>query len=298
MESLNSISQERELHQLQLQERQMHSTDMACFKGLESHLTTLYPISDFFNEEVLILFDSAFLAFFGEEHQTFRMKMFHNLDQLQLQFKRENLHAVNTKTCLEVLRTQFKEFFSSKGVNSSDYVGRLWQEDFKDYTGCVPKTYKSDLLKYLDILRKFIDKRVLKHSELRMKENEVNALKKIGKQLNAKILHEHKIEKSFKLHGIESESNNSENALSKSVNETQMQMQEGKIDMGKALDAELVVTDSSGTKSDMRDTSNKSGNDIDALDADIRPVSNEEPRAKVQSTAEHNLLANEQQHTE
>ncbi|GJV04209.1 hypothetical protein Tco_1337778 [Tanacetum coccineum] len=93
----------------------MHSTGMACFKGLESHLTTLYPISDFFNEEVLILFDSAFLAFFSEEHQTFRMKMFHNLDQLQLQFKRENLHAVNTKTCLEVLRTQFKEFFASKG---------------------------------------------------------------------------------------------------------------------------------------------------------------------------------------
>ncbi|GJV55031.1 hypothetical protein Tco_1456036 [Tanacetum coccineum] len=36
--------------------------------------------------------------------------------------------------------------------------------------------------------------------------------------------------------GIESENNSSENALSKSVNETHMQMQEGKVDMGKALD--------------------------------------------------------------
>ncbi|GJW91076.1 hypothetical protein Tco_0168629 [Tanacetum coccineum] len=38
MESSNSISQERELQQMQLKERQMHSNVMACFKGLESHL--------------------------------------------------------------------------------------------------------------------------------------------------------------------------------------------------------------------------------------------------------------------
>nr|GFA83538.1 hypothetical protein [Tanacetum cinerariifolium] len=38
---------------------------------------------------------------------------------------------------------------------------------------------------------------------------------------------------------IESENNNSKNALSKSVNETQMQMQEAKVDMSKALDAGL-----------------------------------------------------------
>ncbi|GJV27978.1 hypothetical protein Tco_1384426 [Tanacetum coccineum] len=77
-----------------------------------------------------------------------------------------------------------------------------------------------------------------------MKENEVNSIKKIGKQLNEEILHEHEIDKSFKLQskdvqsnpvqavdanlvvmessGIELENNNSENALSKLVNETQM----------------------------------------------------------------------------
>ncbi|GKE94618.1 hypothetical protein Tco_1579473 [Tanacetum coccineum] len=43
--------------------------------------------------------------------------------------------------------------------------------------------------------------------------------------------------------GIDSENNSSENALSKSVNETQMQIQEGKVDMGKALDAGLVISD-------------------------------------------------------
>nr|GEV36355.1 retrovirus-related Pol polyprotein from transposon TNT 1-94 [Tanacetum cinerariifolium] len=142
-------------------------------------------------------FETAFIAFFDEEHQAFRMKMFHNLDQLQLQLEKENLHAINAKTCLEVLRTQFKEFFASKvnfctskKLTSSDYVDRLWQEDFKDYTGYDPEPFRSDLLKYVDILDKFIDKRVLKYESS----------------------------------GTELENNSSENALSKPVNETQMQI--------------------------------------------------------------------------
>ncbi|GKD43935.1 hypothetical protein Tco_1268580, partial [Tanacetum coccineum] len=53
----------------------------------------------------------------------------------------------------------------------------------------------------------------------------------------------------------------------------------------------------SGTKSDKQDTSSRSGNDTYVLDADIRLKSNKEPRAEVQLTVEHNILANEQQHT-
>ncbi|GKD80729.1 hypothetical protein Tco_1347568 [Tanacetum coccineum] len=81
------------------------------------------------------------------------------------------------------------------------------------------------------------------------------------------------------------------------VNERQMQSKEGKVDSSKALNAGLVITESSGTESDKQDTSSRSGNDTDALDADIRLISNKEPRAEVQLTAEHNILAHEQQHT-
>ncbi|GJW47914.1 retrovirus-related pol polyprotein from transposon TNT 1-94 [Tanacetum coccineum] len=81
--------------------------------------------------------------------------------------------------------------------------------------------------------------------------------------------------------GIETENNSSENALSKSVSETQMQMQEVKVDMGKELDAGLVVTESSETESDKQDTSCRSGNDIThAVDADIRPVYDQVPFAE------------------
>nr|GEU47228.1 hypothetical protein [Tanacetum cinerariifolium] len=70
--------------------------------------------------------------------------------------------------------------------------------------------------------------------------------------------------------GIESENNSSENALSKLVNETQMQMQDEKVDMGKTMDDGLDVKECSATESDKQVTSGRSGNDTThAVDVDI-----------------------------
>ncbi|GJT82390.1 hypothetical protein Tco_1056732 [Tanacetum coccineum] len=123
-----------------------------------------------------------------------------------------------------------------------------------------------------------------------MEENEVNALKENGRQLHDEILYEHQIMKSVKMQSqdihinpvqavddssivsknslIESKNNN---ALSKSEIETHMHMREEKVDMREALDVGLVVTES---------------------------INDEEPFAEVQLTAQHNILANEQQATE
>ncbi|GJZ16559.1 hypothetical protein Tco_0552236 [Tanacetum coccineum] len=82
------------------------------------------------------------------------------------------------------------------------------------------------------------------------------------------------------------------------VNKRQMQTQESKIDTGKALDADLVDTKSIRTDSTVQDDNSRSGNDTDADDADIRPIYDEEPMAEVQLTAECNIFAIGQQHTE
>ncbi|GJT90835.1 hypothetical protein Tco_1079680 [Tanacetum coccineum] len=82
------------------------------------------------------------------------------------------------------------------------------------------------------------------------------------------------------------------------VNKRQMQTQESKIDTGKALDADLVNTESIRTDSTVQDDNSRSGNDTDADDADIRPIYDEEPMAEVQLTAECNIFAIGQQHTE
>ncbi|GJX88034.1 hypothetical protein Tco_0340048 [Tanacetum coccineum] len=97
-----------------------------------------------------------------------RLKMFHNLDQLRLQLERENLHGVNAKTCLQALRTQFKEFLAQKEPENND-------------------------------------------------------------------------------------------AFSKPESETHMQRQEEKVNMREAVDAGLVVTESSGTNPDKQNTSSIQG---------------------------------------
>ncbi|GJS10317.1 hypothetical protein Tco_0367113 [Tanacetum coccineum] len=82
------------------------------------------------------------------------------------------------------------------------------------------------------------------------------------------------------------------------VNKRQIQTQESKIDTGKALDADLVDTESIKTDSTVQDDSSRSGIDTDVDDADIRPIYGEEPMAEVQLTAECNIFAIGQQHTE
>ncbi|GKA06649.1 hypothetical protein Tco_0685873 [Tanacetum coccineum] len=65
------------------------------------------------------------------------------------------------------------------------------------------------------------------------------------------------------------------------VNKRQLQKQESKVDLGKALDAGLVVTKCSGTKLEVQDTSSRTGDDADADNADIKPIYDEEPMAEI-----------------
>ncbi|GJX19771.1 hypothetical protein Tco_0222448 [Tanacetum coccineum] len=66
------------------------------------------------------------------------------------------------------------------------------------------------------------------------------------------------------------------------VNKRQIQTQESKIDTGKAVDANLVVTESSGTELEVQDDNSRSGNDTDVDDPNIRPIYDEEPMAEIQ----------------
>ncbi|GKD51518.1 hypothetical protein Tco_1280494 [Tanacetum coccineum] len=80
--------------------------------------------------------------------------------------------------------------------------------------------------------------------------------------------------------------------------ERHIQTTKEKVDTSKVLDASLVNTESSRIESGKQDTSSSSGNDVDADDADIKPVYDEEPMDEVQLTAEINVFATGQQHTE
>ncbi|GJW78645.1 hypothetical protein Tco_0140327 [Tanacetum coccineum] len=99
MESLRSNSERLELQQMQLDERELHKKKcLAWFKKLKIHLGILYSSFDVINTRP---FEIAFHIFFHEEHETFKEKMYHNLNQLQWQLERDNFHGHDSKTFLE-----------------------------------------------------------------------------------------------------------------------------------------------------------------------------------------------------
>ncbi|GJS24546.1 hypothetical protein Tco_0453178 [Tanacetum coccineum] len=73
-----------------------------------------------------------------------------------------------------------------------------------------------------------------------------------------------------------------------------MQTQESKIDMGKAIDVDLVITYSSETESEVQDDNIRSGNDTDADDAYIRPIYDEEPMAESLKSRLHGQILNKE----
>nr|GEU73520.1 hypothetical protein [Tanacetum cinerariifolium] len=77
-----------------------------------------------------------------------------------------------------------------------------------------------------------------------------------------------------------------------------MQSKKRKDNSSKAFDVGLVVTESNETQSERHVLSSRSGNDTHTNDADINSVNDKQPMAEVQLSAEHNILANEQQHFE
>ncbi|GJX77237.1 hypothetical protein Tco_0324048 [Tanacetum coccineum] len=87
-----------------------------------------------------------------------------------------------------------------------------------------------------------------------------------------------------------------------------MHKQESKVDLGKALDVGLVVTESSGVELGKQNTSSRIGNDTDVDNAYIRPIYDEElmaehevsSRAKIQShkTRNDNKPVDQKSHTQ
>nr|GEU39982.1 hypothetical protein [Tanacetum cinerariifolium] len=82
------------------------------------------------------------------------------------------------------------------------------------------------------------------------------------------------------------------------MSDRMMQSIEGNANSSKALDDGLAVTESNETESERHVLSNRSGNDTHTDDADINSMNDKQLMAKVQPSAEHNILANEQQHSE
>nr|GEV00275.1 hypothetical protein [Tanacetum cinerariifolium] len=75
------------------------------------------------------------------------------------------------------------------------------------------------------------------------------------------------------------------------MNDRMMQSKEVKVDSSKALDANLVVTESNGAESEKHDTSSRSRNDTHAELADIKPMNDKESMVKDMSYDHHSSVS-------
>ncbi|GJS35241.1 hypothetical protein Tco_0533623 [Tanacetum coccineum] len=205
------------------------------------------------------------MAYFRSLHVTLqssfkRFTMLLNVDQLQKQLDKDEFQEDGSMAAFWVVNNQFQKFIDSKFT--LDYDSQMTDTYFVEYTGLEVQHFRDTLLQHLGNVKKSVAKRTR---------------------------HQRQYERR--------------------VNKRQMQTQESKIDTGKALDADLVDTESIRTDSTVQDDSSRSGNDTDADDADIRPIYDEEGfflcgegvlggNAEVQLTAECNIFAIGQQHTE
>nr|GEU45023.1 hypothetical protein [Tanacetum cinerariifolium] len=233
-----------------------------------------------------------------------------DLDLLEQHLTKDILSLTDCKTILTKLITTFENAFNSE-----------FKERMQRYIRFDAQSFKDAMIYNMDSIRKYMleiilhqqrTPHLLKQKKLtRTQEdhsNPIPALNVDSLKVDLVVIQNTCSEK---------EDNNSETASSKSVkecsldsatkdvhaikykmvNKRQIQTQKSKIDTGKAVDAGLVATKSSGTESEVQDNNSRSENDTDADDADIRPIYDEEPMAEVKLTAECNIFAIGQQHT-
>nr|GEX11579.1 hypothetical protein [Tanacetum cinerariifolium] len=247
-----------------MQERELHQLQLMQENANESCVTSFRLLHSFL--QILSYDESkskrvserAFMTLFGQDNETFTSTMFLNLDQLQRQLDKDEFQEDKSMATFWVIDNQFQKFIDWQYF--IDYDSQMIEKFFAEYTGIKVTQFRETLLQHMGNVKKSVAERA--H-------------------------HQRQYERR--------------------VNNRQMQTQESKIDLGsaldvvssQALDADLVVMESNETKSRMYDTSSSSRNYIThVVDANIRPVNDQVPFPEVQLTAQHNVLANKQQHTD
>ncbi|GJU72564.1 hypothetical protein Tco_1263969 [Tanacetum coccineum] len=215
-----------------------------------------------------------------------------SVKECNLNYKTKYVHAIKYKMSKvkERCMAYFRSLHSHLQVLSKDdlKVTRIehgFKREFMSLFGQDVDTFTSIMLLNVDQLQKHLDKDefkedgsmaafwVVKH----FRDTILQHLSNVKKYVDERTRHQRQYERR--------------------VNKRHMQTQESKIDMGKVVDNGLVVMKSNGTELEVQDDNNRSGNDIDVDDADIRPIYDEEPMAEVQLTAEYNIFAIGKQHT-
>ncbi|GKB44013.1 hypothetical protein Tco_0888955 [Tanacetum coccineum] len=223
----------------------------------------------------------------------FKRTFSQELDLLEQHLTKDILSQTDCKSILTKLRTTFENAFNSEFKERMKKYTRFNAQSFQDAMICNMDSIGKYMLEI--ILYQQRTPQLLKQKKLMQTQedhsNPIQALNVDSLKVDLVVIQNTCSKK---------EDSSSETASSKSVKESSLDYatKDSKIDTSKAIDANLVVTKRSGTKSEVQDDSTRSGNDTNADDVDIRPIYDEEPMAEVQLTIECNIFAIGKQHTE
>ena len=116
MESLCSNSQERLFQQPQQVLHNANESCIECFRQLHSHLSVLLEGTGF-----KMGFERAFTTLFGQDVQTFTVKMALYLDQLEQQLDKGKFSEGRSMAAFCVINNQLQVFIDSQFTENYDF---------------------------------------------------------------------------------------------------------------------------------------------------------------------------------
>ncbi|GJW03329.1 hypothetical protein Tco_1562185 [Tanacetum coccineum] len=224
MKSLNSNSQERELHQLQQMQQKAKERCMTYFGSLQSLLQVLLN-EDLKGTRTEHGFKRAFISLFGQNVETFTSTMFLYVDQLEKQLDKEEFQEDGSMAAFLVLNRQCQQFIYSQF--SLDYANQMPNKSFSEYTQIEAKDFRDTLIKHMSSVKKSIAKRArhqrqydrrVNETQMKMQEREVNR----GKALDVDLVVPESKETESEMHDTSSRFGNdthAEDANIKPVND-------------------------------------------------------------------------------
>ncbi|GKA56855.1 hypothetical protein Tco_0755927, partial [Tanacetum coccineum] len=171
MESLNSNSQEREMHQLQQMQDKAKEKCMKSFRLLHSHLKVL---------SIKGGFERACVALFDQDNQTFTESLVLNLDNLEKQLDREEFQETESIGAFRVLMKQFQTFINFRYC-FDDFEGAMICKSFLENTRTEIQQFRDTLIQHMESVKKTIDERAQHKRENNRRVNDRVMQSKEGK---------------------------------------------------------------------------------------------------------------------
>lgn len=147
-ESSCSNSQENELHQPIKLPDNAKDCCIECFRSLHSHLKVLFAKPGYLGG-----YNRAFATLFGQDAETFTVKMTLYLDQLQQQFEKGEFSEGRSMAALCVINNQLQAFTDSRFTEEYDHESQMTKTSFATYTGIEVDVFRVTLLQLMGNVR-------------------------------------------------------------------------------------------------------------------------------------------------